>query len=329
MMLVLLLIVQSNPSSAPIFPELTMWWRKPGKKSRGTSGGLVGLHMSFLLLILWMKKLKDSSVVARWWKEKPVDVDCWTFKDLLPLLHLNPGCRTVDVERLSGCGDFLIWLKDDFVIVYPCDPPDPNPVFHSPQLWHLPNAHSGSSIPGQCDCLDCILPMIASLALHTWSVGLPCQDASAAHDAPSPRDTGLDLPLIPPRLIQTALSWSGLLCPSWKPRDKSTNSRWRWSNRFCPGLLLSGAWRESHLRQFCQHQSPYTVPRRTPSSLPGHSLESASPPQPRGVQIPQHWNFQDATKNCGCTSPGSPKTPWVESHTSKMTLRIAFEFLPF
>lgn len=208
-------------------------------------------------------------------------------------------------------------------------------------LW----LHVWLYIPGQCDCLDCILPMIASLALHTWSVGLPClwlhdciytwsvglpcQDASAAHDAPSPRDTGLDLPLIPPRLIQTALSWSGLLCPSWKPRDKSTNSRWRWSNRFCPGLLLSGAWRESHLRQFCQHQSPYTVPRRTPSSLPGHSLESASPPQPRGVQIPQHWNFQDATKNCGCTSPGSPKTPWVESHTSKMTLRIAFEFLPF
>ena len=47
MMLVLRLIVQSNPSSAPTFPELTMWFRKPGKKSRGTSGGLVGRHIPF------------------------------------------------------------------------------------------------------------------------------------------------------------------------------------------------------------------------------------------------------------------------------------------
>ena len=114
MMLVLLLIDQSNPSSAPTFPELIMWWRKPGKKSRGTFGGMVGfgLHILFffssflmtkchshkLVLVcmfvvkncsilkslrgkknsLWMKKLKgrnDSGVVARWRKEKPVDVD--------------------------------------------------------------------------------------------------------------------------------------------------------------------------------------------------------------------------------------------------------------
>ena len=111
-MLVLLLIDQNNPSSAPTFPELTIWWRKPGKKSRGTSGGLVNLHMLFFFsssLItqrfklkqlyaclyvvkncdisksfkgkrssLWMKKLKgrhDSGVVAWRGKEKPVDVD--------------------------------------------------------------------------------------------------------------------------------------------------------------------------------------------------------------------------------------------------------------
>ena len=24
---------------------------------------------------------------------------------------------------------------------------------------------------------------------------------------------------------------------------------------------------------------------------------------------PQHWNFQDASKNCGYTSPGNPRTP--------------------
>ena len=48
----------------------------------------------------------------------------------------------------------------------------------------------------------------------------------------------------------------------------------------------------------------------------------------RGVQNSQHWICQDATKNYGCTSPGNHRTPWVWSHTSKMTNRIAFQFLP-
>ena len=29
----------------------------------------------------------------------------------------------------------------------------------------------------------------------------------------------------------------------------------------------------------------------------------------RGVQNPQHWIFQDATKNCGYASLGNPRTP--------------------
>ena len=37
------------------------------------------------------------------------------------------------------------------------------------------------------------------------------------------------------------------------------------------------------------------------------TLASFSPA--RGGQIPQLWNFQDATKDCGYASPGNPETP--------------------
>ena len=43
---------------------------------------------------------------------------------------------------------------------------------------------------------------------------------------------------------------------------------------------------------------------------------------------PRKLIFKDATNNCGCTSPGTHRTRWVEYHTSKMTLRIAFKLLP-
>ena len=59
-------IDQSSPSSAPTFPELIMWLRKPGKKSRGTSGGLNGLQMSFFFSssLIIQRSLNLSSIDA-------------------------------------------------------------------------------------------------------------------------------------------------------------------------------------------------------------------------------------------------------------------------
>ena len=58
-------------------------------------------------------------------------------------------------------------------------------------------------------------------------------------------------------------------------------------------------------------------------------LTSQFYPSQWGGQIPQLWNFQDVTENCGYASPGNPKTPWVRSQTSKLTFCIAFQFMPF
>ena len=54
-----------------------------------------------------LKGRNDSSVVTRRRKEEPVNVDRRPVKDLLPLLHLDPCSRAVDVKGLSVCGDFL------------------------------------------------------------------------------------------------------------------------------------------------------------------------------------------------------------------------------
>ena len=52
---------------------------------------------------------------------------------------------------------------------------------------------------------------------------------------------------------------------------------------------------------------------------------------PRGVGMSkkhQNWKFHDAPKKSGYTSPGNPKTPWVGSHTSKMTPKHCIWIFP-
>ena len=42
---------------------------------------------------------------------------------------------------------------------------------------------------------------------------------------------------------------------------------------------------------------------------------------------PKHWNFQEGTRNCGCTSLTELKNIWVWSLALKLTLHISSQFL--